>query len=71
LFFGLRKENLEDLSLSGRIILNCILKIVNRVWTGFIWLFVDTSCGFFSRGNEPFDTLSAKELLAVLATVSF
>jgi hypothetical protein len=39
-------NHLEDTGVNGRIILKRILKIwVIRVWTGFVWLRIETSGG--------------------------
>jgi hypothetical protein len=32
-----RKNHLDDLGVSGRIILKCILTWLARAWTGLIW----------------------------------
>jgi hypothetical protein len=46
--FGLQKmsrDNLEDLSVDGRIILKCILKNSVGAWAGLIWLRIGTGGG--------------------------
>jgi hypothetical protein len=41
-----RRENLEDLGVDGRIILEWILKRkFRRMWTGYFWLRIATSFG--------------------------
>jgi hypothetical protein len=41
-----RRDHLRDLRVYGRIILKCILKKQDvRVWTGFIWLRIETAGG--------------------------
>jgi hypothetical protein len=48
------RENLEDLVVDWRIILQCILyKYVGRMWTGFILLRIGFSGGYCKHGNEP------------------
>jgi len=40
------RDNLENLGLSGKIILKCIFKKwVGRAWTGLIWLRIGTGGG--------------------------
>jgi hypothetical protein len=50
-------DNLEDLSIDGKIILNWILrKEGGKLWTGCIWLRIGSIGG---HGNEP--SVSIKE----------
>jgi hypothetical protein len=43
-----RKNHLDDLSIDGRITLQCILKNQDgKVWVRFIWLSIKTSDGLF------------------------
>jgi hypothetical protein len=49
------KRPLEDLDVDGRIILEWISgKLCGKVWTGFIWLRMDTS-GRLLKGVEFLD----------------
>ena len=42
------RDHLEDLSVDRRIIMKRILKKEGeRVWIGWIWLRIETSCGLF------------------------
>jgi hypothetical protein len=47
-FFGgdlKERDNLKDLSVDGKIILEWISKLVGKAWAGFIWLRTRTSGG--------------------------
>jgi hypothetical protein len=48
---------------SWRIILKYILgRHVDVVWTGVIWLRIQTSGGLFEHGNEPSGSMKCKEV---------
>ena len=47
------KDNLEELSADGIIILKWICKKLDRgARTGLVWLRIGTNCGTFECGNE-------------------
>jgi hypothetical protein len=45
---GTREENLKELGVDGRIVLECIIgKQDGKVWAGCIWIRIRTSGGLF------------------------
>jgi hypothetical protein len=48
-----KRNHLEDLGTDDRILLKCVLNQYNvRVWSGFIWLRMESVAGSFDRGNR-------------------
>jgi hypothetical protein len=55
------RDHSGDLVVDGRIILEWILgKQFETLWTGFIWLRTETSCGY---SNEPSGSIKGGEFL--------
>jgi hypothetical protein len=52
------RDHLEDLGVDGKIILECIIgKYSGKVWTGCIWIRIETS------GIKPLGSIKGEEFL--------
>jgi len=66
------RDNLEDLSVNGTVILKWALKEHNGVaWSGLIWIKTQKSRGLFEHGQRILVSLNARNLLTSGGTSDF